>query len=45
MKKKIRRFNKKLKNIDDEEDIIQLEENLLIKHNLEDKIIRNKDKW
>ena len=37
MKKKIRRFNKKLKKIDDEEDIIQLKENLLIKHKPEDK--------
>lgn len=43
--KKIRKFNKKLKKIDDEEDIIRLEETLLFKHNVEDKIIRKKDKW
>lgn len=44
-KPRIRKFNKKLKKIDDENDIIQLEEELLLKHNLEDKIFHKKDKW
>ncbi len=44
-KPKIRKFNKKLKKIDDEESIYELEEQLLIKHNLDNKVIRKLDKW
>ena len=44
-KPKIRKFNKKLKKIDDEESIIQLEEELLLKHNINEKVIRKLDKW
>lgn len=44
-KPKIRNFNKKLKKIDDEESIIQLEEELLLKHNTNEKVIRKLDKW
>lgn len=44
-KQKIRKFNKKLKKIDDEESIIQLEEELLLKHNINEKVIRKLDKW
>lgn len=44
-KPKIRKFNKKLKKIDDEESIIQLEEELLLKHNTNEKVIRKLDKW
>ena len=44
-KQKIRKFNKKLKKIDDEESIIQLEEELLLKHNINGKVIRKLDKW
>lgn len=36
-KPKIRKYNKKLKKIDDEEAIFKLEEELIIKHKLEDK--------
>lgn len=44
-KPKIRKYNKKLKKIDDEETIIQLEEELLLKHNVNDKVLRKLDKW
>ena len=44
-KPKIRKYNKKLKKIDDEETICQLEEELLFKHNFDDKITRKLNKW
>lgn len=44
-KPKIRKYNKKLKKIDDEEAIYQLEEELLFKHNFNDKITRKLNKW
>ena len=44
-KPKIRKYNKKLKKIDDEEAIFNLEVELLIKHNVDDKITRKLNKW
>lgn len=44
-KPKIRKYNKKLKKIDNEETIIQLEEELLFKHNVDEKFLRKLDKW
>ena len=44
-KPRIRKFNKKLKKIDDEETIILLEEELLQKYNLDDKVLKKTDKW
>ena len=41
-KPKIRKYNKKLKKIDDEETIFALEEELLIKHKIEDKTVYGK---
>ena len=38
-KPKIRKYNKKLKKIDDEEAIFNLEEELLIKYKIEDKTV------
>ena len=44
-KPRIRKFNKKLKKIDDEETIMLLEEELLQKYNLDDKVLKKTDKW
>lgn len=44
-KPKIRKYNKKLKKIEDEESIFNLEEELLFKKEIKDKLVRKINKW